>query len=141
MRQGRHLKACDMASESRGSASGCFPTAAVVLAKLGCMPQSIDQGGLAAIWDACMQTLAKCSSPQRQLRPSLGCQSSRTHQQECMLIKCISKMSLRQALIVTAVTRVKMSQLDRASIALHKKLCQAESKSANLMQHWYYQCK
>ena len=61
--QGHHLKTCNMASESGGGTSGCFPTAAVVLAKLGCMPQSIDQSGLSAIRDACMQTLAKCRVP------------------------------------------------------------------------------
>ena len=75
--QGHHLKSCNMASESRGGTSSCFPTAAVVLAKLGCMPQSIDQSGLSAVWDACMQTLAECSSPQRHLQPSLGRQGGK----------------------------------------------------------------
>jgi len=142
--QDHHLKACDMASESGGGTSGCFPTAAVVLAKLGCMPQSIDQGGLAAIWDACMQTLAKCSSLQKRLQLRLVRQGSRTHQKECMPIQCTckcSKLSPKQAFIATAVMRVKMSQLDRAGIELHVELCQAESKSANLMRHWYYHCR
>jgi hypothetical protein len=141
MCQGHHLKACDIASETRGGASGCFPTAAVVLAKLGCMPQSIDQGGLPAIRNACMRTLASCSSLQKRLQPSLGRQGSRTHQQKCMLIRCTSEMSLNQALIAIAVTRVKMSQVDRAGIELRMELCQAESKSANVMRHCYYHSK
>ena len=127
--QGHHLKTCNMASESGGGASGCFPTAAVVLAKLGCMPQCIDQSGLSAIWDACMQTLAKSSSLQRHLQPSLGCQGSRTHQKECMLIDCISYHEGED------------ESTDRAGIELHMELCQAESKVANLMRHWYYHCR
>lgn len=126
MRQSHHLKACDMTSESGSGTSGCFPTTAVVLAKLGCLPQSIDQGGLSAIWDACMQTPAKCRSLQKRLQLSLEHQGGRTHQKECMLIEGISKMSLKQALIAAAVMRVKMSQPDRASIELHIELCQTE---------------
>ncbi len=58
-----------------------------------------------------------------------------------MLIECISKMSLKQACIAIAVMRVKMSQLDRAGIELHLELCQAKSKSVNVMRHWYYHCR
>ena len=42
-----------MASEARSGTSGCLPTAAAVLAKLGGMTQSVDQAGLATVGDPC----------------------------------------------------------------------------------------
>lgn len=44
-----------MASEARSGTSSCLPTAAAVLAKLGGMTQSVDQAGLATVWNPCMQ--------------------------------------------------------------------------------------
>ena len=47
------LKARNVAGEAGGRACGSLATTAAALAKLGCMPQSIDQGRLAAVGDPC----------------------------------------------------------------------------------------
>lgn len=54
------LKPRDVAGEAGGGACGSPATTAAALAKLGCMPQSIDQGRLAAVGDSC-STESSCS--------------------------------------------------------------------------------
>lgn len=56
--KGQHLKASNTSSQARSGSNSCFAASAVVLAKLCSMAHSIDQGGLAAIRDACMPSQA-----------------------------------------------------------------------------------